>query len=238
MKKKVTHNLKTSKSMIHKTLTRKSMTRKSTTRKSTTRKSTRSKLNTINRNKSKRKGGANRTETIDLDSLRLSNDDEIEIKLRTETGDLEMVVENPDDNVLEEISKETGMKDIKVMFGDYELTNNEDTFRGIGIEDGATLMVLKKKNLTVFVRSNCFSNSERRAYDVDDSHEIEQTLRDEMDIPNNVPVDILIDGEMVDDHSTFADYIEHMDSIEMNSINREMNIKVTTDGYVECYHEE
>ena len=221
MKKKVTHNLKTSKS--------------------TKRKSTRRKLNTINRNKSKRKGGANRTETLDLDSLRLSNDDEIEITLRTETGNRGMVVRNPNNNVCEAISEETGMKDIKVTLGDYELTNNEDTFRGIGIEDGATLMVSKQKNLTVFVRSNCFSNSERRAYDVVDSHEIEQTLRDEMDIPNNVPVDILIDGEMIDEHSTFADYenyIEHMDSIEMNSINREMNIKVTTDGYVECYHEE
>lgn len=221
LKKKVTHNLKTSKS--------------------TKRKSTRRKLNTINRNKSKRKGGANRTETLDLDSLRLSNDDEIEITLRTETGNRGMVVRNPNNNVCEAISEETGMKDIKVTLGDYELTNNEDTFRGIGIEDGATLMVSKQKNLTVFVRSNCFSNSERRAYDVVDSHEIEQTLRDEMDIPNNVPVDILIDGEMIDEHSTFADYenyIEHMDSIEMNSINREMNIKVTTDGYVECYHEE
>lgn len=86
-------------------------------------------------------------------------------------------------------------------------------------------MVSKQTDLTVFVRSNCFSNSAFRA----------------MDIPNNVPVDILIDGETIDEHSTFADYenyIEHIDSIEMKSINREMNIKVTTDGYVECYPEE
>ena len=230
MKQKVTHNLKTGKTM----------TRKSTKRKSMTRKSTKRKLNTINRNKSKRKGGAKRKETIDLDSLRLSNDDEIEITLRTETGDRRMVVRNPNDNVLEAIRRELEMIDIKVMWKGDELTIDEkDTFRSHGIEDDAILMVLNQKNLTVFVRSNCFSNAERRAYDVDDSHEIEQTLRDEMDIPNNVPVDILINGEMVDVHSTFADYedyIEHMDSIEMNSIemnsiemnsiNREMNIDV------------
>ena len=240
LKKKVINNLKTGKSMRRKTMRCKSLTRK---------------LNTINRNKSKRKGGANGKETID--SLRLSNeDDEIKIRLTTETGVQEMVVGNPNDNVYEAIREETGMKDIKVMFGDYELTNNEDTFRGVGIEDGATLMVfnaLKQKNLTVIVRCNCFNNAalglvgSSIPYDVDDSQEIEQTLRDEMDIPNNIPIDILIGNEEpINEHSTFADYtnyIEEFDDFIAQQglsaleplINREMIINVTTPDDWSCF---
>ena len=219
LKKNLTQNLKTS---------------KSTKRKSTKRKSTRRKLNTINRNKSKRKGGANRTEPIDLDSLRFSkDDDEIKITLITETGDREMVVRNPNDNVLEAISRELEMIDIKVMWMDNELTIDEDdTFRSHGIEDGATLMVLlNQKNLIVLVRSNCFSSGARCEYLVDDSHEIEQTLRDKMDIPNNIPIEILIDNEEpIKEHSTFADYTNYIKEFDdfIAPINREMFINVTT----------